>query len=439
MPRKPREEKLADKITRGSLVGRFHDSGLPVSGEKSAARQWNIKQLDTQPLRGKPRSVSQTFATTEDWFQHPTHPSGDRAKPGEARPPFFSPRYWLEAVARSPMRGGRSAPVDFAEGPTLSASTPSLGNRPSLGGTHRTYDISEDWMSYSNPKGGKEVLKEAPPLSQHAVLGKEGMGVVPPPPNNKPLVANVVDGLPSPGKKTFQERLVNDGHVGDHAASAATRLRQDMFEPVPPARGRRTHSVGDAPKPEPRSDRFVPPERNRSTRSGTYLNNSSCDEIHQAVHGEVAPSAEEIKYLAGGQVVSSAKVGRRPAMVSTDPLSYAGWLQRAEAPRHQHNSDAVRQHLQPPAGSYPILSGMPPPSVTVRAAGVASGAMTPTEVASPRSPAVSDFHMFGNHSVVGGPVAKTTAYLSSFNVRPMQSLRPGVFSPYRPGGAIYAR
>ena len=39
---------------------------------------------------------------------------------------------------------------------------------------------------------------------------------------------------------------------------------------------------------------------------------------------EVAQRAEEIKYLAGGQVVSSAKVGRRPAMVSTDPLSYAG-------------------------------------------------------------------------------------------------------------------
>merc|ERR1719316_406700 len=136
--------------------------------------------------------------------------------------------------------------------------------------------------------------------------------------------------------------------------------------------------MGAAPAPPPRSDAFVPPDRVRSTRSGTYLNNSSCEEIYQAVAGEVDQvHAEEIKYLAGGQVVSSAKVGRRPAMVSTDPLSYAGYLQRAEAPRHQHNSDAVRQHLQPPAGSYPILSGMPPPSVTVRAAGVASGATPP--------------------------------------------------------------
>jgi hypothetical protein len=218
-------------------------------------------------------------------------------------------------------------------------------------------------------------------------------------------------------------------------------LQQDSNEPISGKGGRRV--VRD---PFPAEEALGKPTETLSPKS-RYFSNASSVEMEQAVMGAESLSARtgedligETKYLAGSQVVTHSKVGRRPAMMSTDPISYAGYLMRSPAPRHQHNSDELRLHLQQ-------AHGAPPPPVTYAYPTLASsrrwsdpaqaqpaGLMTPKSIpASPRT----TVHMFQDHSVVRGQVTKSAAFLHSATVRPVQSLRPGVFSPHRPAGFVY--
>jgi hypothetical protein len=415
-----REKELTDKITRGSVVGQFHEAGLGAPGtDANFKRGWSIKTLDTCPPRpNAPRKNSATFRTTEDWFEH--------APPNKPGPPdrlhFISPRYWREAMGRSPCKGVGGVPSGPAGADELSY-THSVPNLRAAGKASRTFDLSENWMIDPSPNTSDAVNGSHPVPGQKAVLGREGVGVVPAEAYYESPIANTIDGKPSFGKKTYGEAA--------NANSARRRLQQDCNEPVFEKHGRR---AVNPMQPEPTAE--IPSPKTR------YFSNASSVEMEQAVKGAASQSARagedligETKYLAGSQVVTSSKVGRRPAMVSTDPISYAGYLLRSPPARHQHNSDELRLHLQQ-------AHGAPPPPVTYAypmarldpAAAQPAGLMTPKSVpASPRTAV----HMFRDHSVVRGQVTKGTAFMHSATVRPVQSLRPGVFSPHRPAGFVY--
>jgi hypothetical protein len=417
-----REKELTDKITRGSVVGQFHEAGLGAPGtDANFKRGWSIKTLDTCPPRpNAPRKNSATYRTTEDWFEH--------APPNKPGPPdrlhFISPRYWREAMGRSPCKGVGGVPSGPAAADEL-AYTQSVPNLRAAGKASRTFDLSENWMIDPSPSTTDAVNGTNLVPGQKAVLGREGIGVVPAEAHSDGPLANAVDGKPCFGKRTYGTAL--------SASAARRRLQQDSNEPIFEERGRR---AVNPLAPEPAAT-DVPSPKSR------FFSNASSVEMEQAVKGEAGVNKQagedlikETKYMAGSQVVTASKVGRRPAMVSTDPISYAGYLMRSPAPRHQHNSDELRLHLQQAHGG-------PPPPVTYAypavqrldpAVAQPAGLMTPKSVpASPRTAV----HMFRDHSVVRGQVAKGTAFLHSATVRPVQSLRPGVFSPHRPAGFVY--